>query len=402
MSNASQTTAYPSSPAITLDDDMRARSQRLKDTNRWRYLVETIPQEPAIVERDGRRLINFSSNDYLGLGRHPEVIAAAKEALERYGAGGGASRLISGNHPLYPELESLLAEYKGTDAALVFSSGYAANLSVIERLMGKDDIIIADKLAHACILDGSRISGAAVKRFAHNDIAHLDSLLEQHRHDYHRCLIITETVFSMDGDIAPLSELRQLADTHGCWLMTDDAHGLGLLYEEESPPPASGGRSGGGKKAYKADLQTGTLSKAAGSYGGYLCASQPVIEFLAATARPFVFSTALPPATIAASIAAIRIMQQDKTRCAAPLKYAQRFCNALGLPVPHSPIVPVVIGDEAKALSYSQQLAEQGLLVMAIRPPTVPEGTSRLRITFSAAHNEEQVRQLISALKTLI
>jgi 8-amino-7-oxononanoate synthase len=332
------------------------------------------------VMREGRELISFSGNDYLGLSRHPAVMAAAEIALMKGGAGAGASRLITGNHPYYAGLETRLAAMKQTEAALVVGSGYLANLGAIPALVGKGDLILADRLVHACILDGAALSGATLKRFKHNDMKDLERLLIKYRCEHNQCLVITDHVFSMDGDVAPLDEIRSLCDTHAAFLMADDAHGFGMVKPSAAP-----------------DIWMGTLSKAAGGYGGYLAASRVLIEYLVSTMRSFIFSTALPPATIAAADAALEMM--TPALCARPLFLARRFTAALNLANAQSAIVPVILGDAARALEASRKLEARGFLVSAIRPPTVPQGSARLRVTFSAQHDEEMVDALAAIIK---
>ena len=325
-------------------------------------------------------LVSFASNDYLGLARHPEVIAAGQAALAAFGAGAGASRLAAGDHALYAPLEAQLARMKGQEAALVFGSGYLANLGTLTALMGEGDLILADKLAHACILDGARLSGATLKRFRHNDVAHAEALLTG-RGEYRNLLIVTEHIFSMDGDRAPLTELQALAQRYDGWLMVDDAHGL-----FDAPPIA-------------ADIWMGTLSKAAGAYGGYVTAGRAVIDWLLTNARPFVFSTGLPPATCASALAALQIAEREPERRSRPLQLARRLTDALGLPAAESAIVPIILGDSARALDAAAKLRAYGMQIIAIRPPTVPPNSARLRITFTAAHSDAEVDQLIAALK---
>ncbi len=325
-------------------------------------------------------LVSFASNDYLGLCHHPQVIAAAQEALVE-GAGAGASRLVSGNHAYYAPLEAALATHKGKEAALVFGSGYLANLGTITALMGKGDLILADKLAHACILDGAQLSGATLKRFRHNDLAHAEALLSEHRAQYRHCLIVTEHIFSMDGDRAPLVELKTLSAQHASWLMVDDAHGL-----LDAPPIA-------------ADIWMGTLSKSLGAYGGYVAAAQPVIDLLTTSARPFIFSTGLPPSVCAAAHAALRIAVCEPERRERALAHAQRVRYALGLPVAHSTIVPLILGSSEAALAAAAALRDAGLEVVAIRPPTVPPNTARLRLTLTAGHTDTDIDRLLTVLK---
>jgi 8-amino-7-oxononanoate synthase len=333
------------------------------------------------VRRDGKEYVSFSCNDYLGLAHHPDVIAAAREALERHGTGAGASRLVTGSHPAYDELERLLAKLKGTERAIVFGSGYLASLGVIPALVGKNDLILADKLSHACTWDGARLSGATVMRFAHNSAGDCAKLLEQHRSAFGRCLIATETVFSMDGDRGPVDTLGALARAHDAWLLTDDAHGLGMT------------------EAAQADLQMGTLSKMAASYGGYVCARAEVIALLENTARSLIFSTGLPPASVAAAVAAVRIMSDDSDLVARPSQNAVRFTLALGRPPAESPIVPVIVGEADRALAASAMLRDHGYLVVPIRPPSVPPGTARLRFAFSASHQPGDIDRAAALLQ---
>lgn len=369
--------------------EMEARAGRRK-------LTVTHRQAKARAERDDRpetQLISFSCNDYLGLSQHPAVIAAARVAAEQYGAGAGGSRLITGNHPLFDKLEKKLADIKNTEDCVVFGSGYMANIGLVPALATAGDLIIVDDLAHACIFAGAQLSSAELMRFKHNDMADLERLLTAHRHSYDKCLILTDGVFSMDGDLAPLPELRDLADRHQCWLVTDDAHGLGVVGNGR-------GSSHVFSPAVYPDIQMGTLSKAIGGYGGYICASHVVCEFLRNRARSFVYSTGLPPMNIAAAIAALDIIMADEALRERPLGLARLFCELMDMPAPASPIVPVIIGDNERALALSNDLVKAGYLVGAIRPPTVPVGTARLRVTFSAEHQEADVEKLASLIKS--
>jgi 8-amino-7-oxononanoate synthase len=312
-----------------------------------------------------------------------EVKAAALRAIEVYGTGAAASRLVTGNHPLYAELEARLARHKGTAAALVFGSGYLANLSIVPALAGPGDLVLLDELAHACLASAARLSGARYAPFRHNDMAHLTDLLETLRPAHRHCLILSERVFSMDGDLAPVAALAEQAQRHRSWLLLDDAHGTGLL------PPLD---------PRDVPLQVGTLSKALGSYGGFLCASAPVVTLLHSRARGFVYTTGLPPAALAAAAAALALIEADPAWTAGPLAHARLFAARLGLPAPDSQIVKLVVGTPSRALALSRSLEEQGFLVAAIRPPTVPEGTARLRFTFTAAHTPEQIGALTDAV----
>jgi 8-amino-7-oxononanoate synthase len=348
------------------------------------------------LRRDGRDLLDFSSNDYLGLGRDPAVTAAAEAALHSWGTGGGASRLITGDHPHYAELEAELAGLKGTEDAVVFGSGYLANLGLLPALVDRHDLILADRLNHACLVDGARLSGARVLRYPHGDMAAVRARLARYRHRYRHCLLVTDGVFSMDGDLAPLRELADLAQEFGCWLMTDDAHGVGVV------GGGAGSTAAAGLEQAAVPLQMGTLSKAVGSYGGYLCADRVVADYLRSRARSFIYTTALPPAAVAGATAAVRRIRRDRDLCRRPLGLARRLTGQLGLPAPESPIVPVLLGSEGAAVEAQGALAEAGFLVQAIRPPTVPEGTARLRITLRAPHTEADVDALAHALRPLL
>ncbi|WP_417480122.1 8-amino-7-oxononanoate synthase [Maricaulis maris] len=363
--------------------------------NLRRRTRETRPLGGALVERDGRQLVNACSNDYLGLSQHPAVIEAAAAAARQFGAGSGASRLVTGGHPLLFELEARLAAFKGTEDCLVFGSGYLANLAITPALVGSGDIIFVDTLAHACLHAGARLSGARVEVFPHNDMAALGAMLTTLRPDHRHAMILTDGVFSMDGDLAPLPDMMALAQTHDAWTLIDDAHGIGVI-----------GGGHGSTHAFQPSvvppLQMGTLSKALGSYGGYVCASRDVCDLLRTRARPLVFTTALPPASIGAALAALDLIEQDSALRERPMDLARRFCRTLGLAEPNSPIVPIIIGDESAALSASAELEDAGFLVTAIRPPTVPRRTARLRITFNAAHSEADIDRLATTLKSIL
>ena len=366
----------------SLDSYAKAQLEDAESRAQRRVLAESARTSVNVVQ-NGTRYVSFACNDYLGLAQHAQVIAAGQKALAEHGAGAAASRLITGNHPAYAPLEQALAEYKGTEAAMVFGSGYMANIGLIPALVGKGDLIIADKLVHACILDGAKLSGATIKRFRHNDATHARVLLEEFRSTHQRLLIVTEHIFSMDGDRAPLLKLAALAKDYDGWLMVDDAHGVGFFDKQASVP---------------ADIWMGTMSKALGGYGGYVCASRAVVDYLITSVRSFVFTTGLPPATCAAAEAALRIVQREPERAQRAHHHAARVARALNLPVPDAAILPWVIGDEQAALNASNELKAQGMLAMAIRPPTVPPGTSRIRFAFSADHTDAQVDALITAL----
>jgi 8-amino-7-oxononanoate synthase len=378
----------------SLDDFAAAKLTALDRGELRRALVET-DRGPLYVERNGRRLLSFSCNDYLNLTHHPQIKAAAVAAIDRYGVGAGSSRLVTGNHPLYAELEARLARLKGAEAACVFGSGFLANTGIIPALIGRDDLVIIDELSHACLLAGARLSRATVLPYRHNDLENADALLRANRGRHPRALIATDGVFSMDGDLAPLVELGQLARRHDAWLLSDDAHGIGVV---------GGGRGStfAGTEPADVALQMGTLSKAIGAYGGYLCASRPVIELMSNRARTLVYSTALPPAIVAAAIAALDLIARDPDYAARPLAKAKTFTRRAGLPEAQSPIVPIVVGTAQDALAASRKLEDAGFLAVAIRPPTVPAGTARLRLAFTASHPDGEIERLADLVRAQV
>ena len=379
----------------SLDQFAQGKLDDLQRRHLRRALAETLREDGIWVERDGRRLLSFSCNDYLNLTQHPAIKRAAQAAIEKYGAGSGASRLVTGNHPLYTELETRLARIKQTEAACVFGSGYLANAGIIPVLIGPEGLVLADELSHACIFAGAQLSQGKVLTFRHNDLDHLRALLMDHRAAHEHVLIVTDGVFSMDGDLAPLAELNSLANEYDAWLMSDDAHGLGVV--------------GGGRGSSFADntqipvpLQMGTLSKAVGAYGGYLCASAPVIDLIRNRARTLVYSTGLPPSCVAASIAALDLIEREPAYAALPIQKAKTFTRRAKLPEAQSPIVPVIIGAEEVTLAASRMLADEGYLAAAIRPPTVAPGTARLRLTFTAQHPDDAIERLADIVRDRI
>lgn len=379
----------------SLDRFARAKLDSLSSRRLRRTLRETAPCGPVRVRREGRRLVSFCGNDYLNLSQHPAVKRAAMEATERWGAGAGASRLVTGNHPLFAALERRLAALKGSEDACVFGSGYLANLGIVPSLAGKGDLILADELSHACLRAGAALSGARIEIFRHNDLGHLTALLAAHRAAHGHALLLTDGVFSMDGDRAPVAALGEIAAAHDAWLMTDDAHGIGVVGGGRGSSFADGARDA-------VPLQMGTLSKAVGSYGGYLCASRPVVDLIRTRARPFIYSTGLPPGAVAASIASLDLIANEPALVAQPLRKAALFCARLDRPPPESCIVPVLLGTPDRALAASRLLEDEGFLVTAIRPPTVPEGTARLRLTFSAGHDDADVERLARLVRERI
>lgn len=379
----------------SLDDFAFHKLTELDHAGLRRTLVESAREDGLHILRNGRRLLSFSCNDYLNLTHHPALKAAACRAIELYGVGAGASRLVTGNHPLFQELETRLARLKGAEAACVFGSGYLANTGIIPTLVGAQDLLLIDELAHACLWAGAQLSRAKTLLFRHNDAAHAEALLARERASFRYALLVTDGVFSMDGDLAPLRELGAICASFDVWLMSDDAHGLGVVGDGRGSAFAAGAAS-------SVPLQMGTLSKAIGGYGGYLCASQPVIDLIKTRARTFIYSTGLPPAMAAAAIAALELIESDPELTRKPLEKARAFTSRLGLPEAQSPIVPVIIGEPEAALAASRKLAEEGFLVAPIRPPTVPAGTARLRFAFTAAHPDEEIARLADAMGALV
>ncbi len=379
----------------SLDQFAQAKLDDLQRRHLRRALAETVREDGIWVERDGRRLLSFSCNDYLNLTQHPAIKQAAEAAIEQYGAGSGASRLVTGNHPLYAQLEARLARIKQTQAAVVFGSGYLANAGIIPVLIGRDGLVLVDELSHACLFAGAQLSHGTVITFRHNDVGHARELLSEHRAEHDHALIVTDGVFSMDGDLAPLAELLALANEHDAWLMSDDAHGLGVV---------GGGRgsSFAGNTHIPIPLQMGTLSKAVGAYGGYLCASEAGDRSdPQSRAHVDLFDRA------AAIMRGRRHRRARHDRARAGLRRpagakGQGVHEAAGLPDAQSPIVPVIIGEEEATLAASRLLADEGYLAAAIRPPTVPAGTARLRLTFTAQHPDDQIARLAGLVRDKI
>jgi 8-amino-7-oxononanoate synthase len=356
----------------------------------WRELRMLGTAQGPLVKVDERELINFSSNDYLGLADSEVLRQAMLEGVVRYGAGSGASRLVCGNLKPHRELEDALAAFKGTEAALAFSSGYATAMGTIPALMAPGDTIILDKLCHASLVDAARLSGATMRIFPHNHLGKLERLLTSAKG---RVLVVTESIFSMDGDRCLLSEIVELKDLHGAWLMLDEAHAVGVIGPQGRGLAAELGLE------KRVELQMGTLSKALGLCGGYVAASREVIDWLINRARSFVYSTAPPPALAhAACVCVSEVIQggEGELRRSRLWEHLRRLCPKA---VPASAIVPQIIGDEQVAMALSATLRESGLLIPAIRYPTVARGSARLRITLSAAHSEAQIDKLLQALE---
>jgi len=372
--------------------------KNLKANGLWRLLCDYRPTGPVTGVVDGRPVVNFGSNNYLGLTHHSLVIKAAEAAVIKYGAGSGASRLVSGNNLLYSELERGLAGIKGAEAALVFTSGYQANLGVITALASRNDLILSDRLNHASLIDGALMSKAKVKRYAHNDTKALERILRRNQ-ECQRKIIITDAVFSMDGELAPLADIALLAHKYDAILMVDDAHGTGVL-----------GKHGAGAADYLGvkdiPVQIGTLSKALGSLGGFVTGSTKLISYLLNKSRSLIYSTALPPAVLAAAIAAVDVLIYEpelQLRLRENIIYFKRGLRQIGFDcgLAPTPIVPIIIGEPEKAQEVSALLLANGIYAPAIRPPTVPKGTSRLRITLSACHKRQEMDKLLDLLETL-
>ncbi|HDS1765898.1 8-amino-7-oxononanoate synthase [Pseudomonas putida] len=378
---------------MAFDLAARLAERRAADLYRQRPLLES-PQGPEVVV-DGQRLLAFCSNDYLGLANHPEVIAAWQAGAERWGVGGGASHLVVGHSAPHHQVEEALAELTGRPRALLFSTGYMANLGAITALVGQGDTVLQDRLNHASLLDGGLLSGARFNRYLHNDPASLASRLDK---AVGNTLVVTDGVFSMDGDLADLPALADVARARGAWLMVDDAHGLGTL-----------GAQGGGIVEHfglgvdDVPVLIGTLGKACGTAGAFVAGSEELIEALVQFARPYIYTTSQPPALACATLKSLELLRRETWRrehLAALIRQFRKGAQQMGLQLMDSPtpIQPIVIGDSAKALCLSRLLRERGLLVTAIRPPTVPAGSARLRVTLSAAHSEAQVQLLLNAL----
>ncbi len=375
--------------AVHLASDL----QRIRAADLYRSRRVVDGGHGAKIRVQGRDCLNFCSNDYLGLAADPRLAEAAKAALAQ-GTGSGASALISGYNREHQRLEEEIAAFLGRPRALLFSSGWAANLGVLRGLLRRDDVIVADALNHASLIDGARLSGARYTRVAHADVAAFEVALGAAA-DARLRLLVTDAIFSMDGDCAPLAQLAPLAARHGAALLIDDAHGFGVL--------GAGGRGTLEAVGVHADIQIGTLGKAIGAAGAFVAGDEDLIEYLIQRARSWVFSTAPPPAIAAAARRGLQLVQQEPERRAALFANIRRFRNgaqALGIPLMDSqtPIQPLVLGDAVRALRLSQTLFEQGFWVAAIRPPTVPPNTSRLRLTLSATHRPEQIDALLGAL----
>ncbi len=367
----------------------------LEESMLLRKLIHTNRLNNSKIEIKKNNFISFACNDYLGLSHHPELIEENNKMTIKYGVGAGSSRLVSGNNSLYRKLELKLAKMKNTEDAVVFGSGYLANIGTIPALMGQDDLIIIDELAHSCLFSGAYLSKGKVLKFNHNNIKEVKIILNKNRLNYKKCLLITEGVFSMEGDNAPLQELLELANNFDTWMMVDDAHGFGVINKGK-------GSSFISNKFLPIPIQMGTLSKAVGTYGGYVCSSKPVINLIKNKARSFIYTTGLPPGVIASSIKSLDIIEKDTELVQKPMQASEYFSKLLNLKKPNSAIIPIILGSEKKVLKLNEQLMENGFLVGAIRPPTIPVGTSRIRCSFTADHKMKDIEKLSEIIKSNI
>lgn len=370
--------------------------QEREKNNNIRQLKAICPQDGVTIVKNGKSLINFSSNDYLGLSKHPSLMLASQNYTKQYGTGSTASRLVTGTYDIHEKLEQKLAKVCGKEAALLFNTGFQANTTIIPSLVDQKSLVLCDRLVHNSILQGIFLSKARWKRYQHNDLSHLERLLKKAvLQGYNRILIVTETVFSMEGDRSDVDGLIQLSQQYNTLLYLDDAHALGIMGEE-----------GMGLTANKSgiDISLGTFGKAIGSFGAFITTSKLIRDYLINCCPGFIYTTALPPAVIGSIDAAIDLvpsLDQERTYLGERIDYLQNQLINLGYKVCNSisPIIPVIIGDEEKALNLSQYLETNGILATAIRPPTVPKNTARIRFVLSSKHQPEQINYLISLLK---
>lgn len=373
--------------------------ERIREKDLFRILTELETGQSPEITIDGKSYILLGSNGYLGLSVDPAVKKAAREALEKYGTGSGGSRLVSGSTDLHRELEDSVARFKKTEAAILFSSGYLANVGTISSLVGEGDVVYSDELNHASIIDGCRLSKAEIKVYPHLDTGRLESLLREDDRRKRRKLVVTDTVFSMDGDVAPLKDITELSGKYGAALMVDEAHAAGVL-----------GKRGSGATEHfgvedRVPVVMGTLSKAVGSLGGYVAGSQKLVDFIRNRVRSYIFDTSLPAPSLAASLAAIRIIENEPERRERLWSLIRRFKNGIegmGLKVMRSDsaIVPVLVGEAAPALRFAAVLRERGVYTPAVRPPSVPPGMCRIRVTLMATHTEAQIDAALDAFQT--
>jgi 8-amino-7-oxononanoate synthase len=372
--------------------------KQIRDKDLFRVLTELETGQSPEIEIDGKVYILLSSNSYLGLSVDPKVKKAALDALEKYGTGSGGSRLVSGSTDLHRQLEARIAKFKKTQSSILFSTGYLANVGTISSMVGPGDIVYSDELNHASIIDGCRLSKAEIRVYEHCDIEHLKSILEADKNMCNKKLIVTDTVFSMDGDLAPLPEIAEIAEKNGCMLMIDEAHATGVL-----------GKRGSGATEYfgiedRVPIVMGTLSKAVGSLGGYIAGSSKLIDFIRNRTRSYIFDTSLPASCLAASLAAIDIIENEPGRREYLWKLIKKFklgLEQIGLNIlpSYSAVVPVLIGEAQPALGFAQKLRENGVYTPAVRPPSVPPGKCRIRATLMATHTEGQIEKALRAFE---
>ena len=374
---------------------------QLKEKGRYRYLRPLSTPQDAVIAIEGRELLNFSSNNYLGLANHPEVVAAFTKYARRYGVGSGASRLINGHMEVHAELEEALARFKGAEACLTFSSGYLANLGILETLGSPEATIFSDEMNHASIIDGCRLARAQVEVYRHANAGHLEDLLKAS--PAKRKIIVTDGVFSMDGDIAPIPDLMGLKEKYGAIMVVDDAHATGVL------PPRGRGSADYFRLGGKIEIQMGTFSKALGTYGAYVCAPRTIVDYFINKCRTFIFNTGLPPAVAGATIKSLELLSLHPEGLASLLgnrEIFRREMEARGRKISsNTAIVPILVGKDKDTMAVSRRLYDRGLFIHGIRPPTVPEGKGRLRLTLMATHTPDMVKtaafQIDEALKEL-
>ncbi len=374
--------------------------QKLRDQRLYQKLRVLETEQLPVSRFDGRKVINLSSNNYLGLTTHPKLRQRAVEAIEKYGVGSGAVRTIAGTMTLHLALEEKIARFKGVEASVVFQSGFTANAGTVQAILGREDVIISDELNHASIIDGCRLSRAEIKIFPHKDLEACEKVLKELEGRNSRKLLITDGVFSMEGDIAPLPQLVELAEKYGCIMMIDDAHASGVL-----------GRNGRGTVDHfnlhgRVDIQVGTLSKAIGALGGYVCSTRDTIEFLYHRARPFLFSTSHPPSVAATCLAAFEVLEEEPQlvdRLWANTKFFKSGLQNLGFNtgVSETPITPILVGDATLAHQFSSELFQSGVFAQSIGFPTVPQGKARLRTIMTATHTQEELSRALEILKNV-
>lgn len=391
------TSPYIKSGEVIAAESIRAELRKLEEGGLYRKLHRVEGEQGPTLILDGQEVLNLSSNNYLGLANHPALREAAKEAIDRYGCGSGASRLISGNMALHEELEHKIATLKGAEAALIFNSGYQANIGILSALVGEGDTVLSDALNHASIIDGCRLSRAKIVVYPHCDLQRLEEELRI-ACPTGRKLIVTETLFSMDGDEAPLGQIVELAERYGAMVMVDEAHATGVFGPNGAGVVAKLGLSG------RVAVQMGTLGKALGGFGAYAAGSPALRELLINRCRSFIFTTSLPPAVLAMAIAAVDLLYKEPQRRLALWHNSRALKEGLhrlrfSLGRSQSQILPLIIGEAEKCMAFSERLLRKGVFVQGIRPPTVPPGTSRLRITLMATHTHEQLHQALKAFQ---